>query len=91
MAQAIDELNKIKNPRLTIGRAKATGWRWTGDSDTTAWSREMAQNGDAPVMTIRSHGAAGWAAWARRVPCKPNEHYRLEVVVSCDCQPADDR
>jgi len=86
-----DDLNQIVNPRLAVGRTTVTGWRWLGDADASSWSREGALNGDAPIMTVRSQNLTGSAAWARRARCKPGEHYRIEMVVSCDCRPADDR
>ncbi len=82
MFDAPDELNLVKNPRLSEGLRAPRGWRWMGDPGAVAWSREPSANGQGPVMTLRARQSDAGGGWARRVRCKPNAHYRVEVVVS---------
>ena len=90
MGQSADELNMIKNPSLTEGRHVPRGWRWIGDREAVTWSREPSANGPRPVMTLRAGQVDATAGWARRVRCKADEHYRIEVVASCDCHSDDE-
>ena len=90
MTQALDELNLIKNPRLAEGLRAPRGWRWRGDGQAAGWAREAPPEGQPAVMTVRCQGPGASAGWARRVRCKPQEHYRVEVVVSCRCGSARD-
>jgi hypothetical protein len=90
VGQSPDELNLIKNPALAEGRTTPRGWRWIGAGEAVTWSREPSANGRAPVMTLQSAGGDATAGWARRVRCKSDEHYRIEVVVSGDLQSGDE-
>ena len=90
MGDAIDDLNLVKNPRLADGRTVARGWRWTGQGKAAGWSREVPAGDQDPVMTVRCEKPDGAAGWARHIRCKPEEHYRVEVVVCCNCQCAED-
>ena len=90
MGQSVDELNMIKNPSLTEGLRVPRGWRWIGDREAVTWSREPPANGQGPVMTLRAGQVDATAGWARRVRCKANEYYRIEVVASCDCRSDDE-
>jgi len=85
---SVDELNRIANPRLAEGRSTPRGWRWTERGAGHSWRRHAGDNGDAPVMTVRSDRTGGYAGWARRVRCKPGDYYRVEMVVSGRCRPA---
>ncbi len=82
MAKKTNELNLIKNPRLADGAQTPRGWRWIGADEAVAWSREPGDNGQGPVMTLHSDKADSTAGWARRVRCKADEHYRIELVAS---------
>jgi hypothetical protein len=90
VSQAVDELNMVKNPRLLMGRAVPAGWRWTGDGDALGWSREVPVEGQGTVMTVRCECPAASAGWLQRVRSKPGEHYRVEIVLSGQCEAAED-
>ncbi|MCP4250420.1 MAG: hypothetical protein GY778_25535 [bacterium] len=88
MTSAVDELNLIKNPRLSQGRTSPRGWRWLGNGQAVGWSRDTAGRDDEPTMVVHTDVSDGKAGWSRRVPCKANEHYRVEIVVSGSWQAA---
>jgi hypothetical protein len=82
----VDQFNCVKNPRLATGKRSATGWRWEASSPLATWRRSTGSNGNAGVMIIESPETVQHAQWVRRVPCKADQHYRVEVVASCECQ-----
>ncbi|MCH7813840.1 MAG: hypothetical protein IID40_07445 [Planctomycetes bacterium] len=88
MPPTVDQLNLIKNPRLSQGAKMPRGWQWLGNGQAVGWSRDTADRVDEPTMVVHTDLFDEQAGWSRRVPCKANEHYRVEIVVSGSWQAA---
>ena len=79
-----DSLNLIRNPKFRDGVKKPRSWEWSG-SDGVEWSRDTA-DGTHSLMQVRSTDQRSSGVWIQRIRCKPKHWYRIEAVVSCDCE-----
>ncbi len=86
----MDELNLIKNPRFTLGKRTPRLWRWCADGEAR-WGHQPSPNGRAGrVMLIEAERPDQSAVWSQTIPCRRNQHYRIEADIECDCGGADE-
>lgn len=85
----LDELNKIRNSNFAAGGPKPTSWLWHNNDGEAAWQPvPTSGNGDLAGVEIRAHKHRAAAIWAQSFRPKKEQNYRIEAVVSCDCEPA---
>ncbi len=82
----LGDLNKIKNGDFSEGVRKPKAWRWLADSDAVDWRLvSNSNNGDLGGVQINSRCDESSGVWVQSFRPKKNQNYRIETVVSCDC------
>ena len=76
----IDDVNRIRNPRFSDGKAGPLRWVFSVPNGTARWHRTP----QTPGVSISCETDGTSAGWSQTVTCKPEEFYRVEAVVSCD-------
>ncbi len=73
-------LNLVKNPLFAEGKRKPLRWAYAASDESARFERPESGEG----LTIHADAAVDSAMVSQTVVCKPEEHYRVEAVVSCD-------
>ena len=81
-----DDLNRIRNATFAFGANQPRGWKWAADSEAIQQKRGAGPQGPKRELVITSPAESGRGAWTQRVRCKSNQWYRIEAVVSCQCE-----
>ncbi len=81
----LDKLNKIRNYDFSDGIRKPKVWRWLPNSERVTYYQAPSNNGDLGGVQIVSHTEEGTGLWCQSFRIKKNQCYRIEAVVSCDC------
>ncbi|MCH8148603.1 MAG: hypothetical protein IH987_11505, partial [Planctomycetes bacterium] len=76
----IDDVNRIRNPRFSDGKAGPLRWVFSVPNGAARWHRTP----QAPGVSIHCEKDETSAGWSQTITCKPEEFYRVEAVVSCD-------
>ncbi len=79
-------INKIKNPKFSLGKSEPRHWSWSCESTKGRFERlpTAPESGPAGGVAITVSNAGGTATLSQVATVKPLEHYRVEATVSCE-------
>ncbi|NOX57548.1 MAG: hypothetical protein GXP29_01650, partial [Planctomycetes bacterium] len=84
------ELNRIKNADFSQGKHKPRMWKWTSSGDDVDWQAvPTSSNGALRGVQLTCGDIEGGGFWSQKFRCKRDQFYRIEAVVSCECQCED--
>lgn len=86
-----NDVNMIRNPEFSLGKDSPRHWTWCAKSRQSTWQRGVAGESTGRTgVTFSSKSAKGFAGFMQTIACKPDEHYRIEAIVTCDLIAADE-